>query len=163
MPLIKNGTFAEDEWVQVADDADMPADGPALISLARWSEEKETLTGRNAPLAVMLDAGDAPEAIADDLDRFAMIAVNFPAYKDGRGFSYASLLRQRYGYEGEIRATGEVLRDQWSLMARCGFDAYDVADGVTLESFNEALGEFTHVYQPASDGRKTVIQLRHGG
>jgi uncharacterized protein (DUF934 family) len=163
MPLIKNGEFADDNWIVVGDEDELPTDAPVIVSAARWQAERDALVGRNAPLGVKLEAGEAPELIADDLDRFQLVAVNFPAFKDGRGFSYASLLRDRYGFDGEVRAVGEVLRDQWSLMVRCGFDAFDVADGTKIEAFKEALGEFSHVYQATGDGKKTVWQLRHGG
>jgi uncharacterized protein (DUF934 family) len=163
MPLIKNGEFADNDWVLVGDEDALPTDAPVIVSASRWQAERDTLGGRNAPLGVKLEAGEAPELIADDLDRFQLVAVNFPAFKDGRGFSYASLLRDRYGFEGEVRAVGEVLRDQWSLMLRCGFDAFDVAEGTKIEAFNEAIGELSHVYQATSDGQKTIWQLRHGG
>lgn len=162
MPLIKNGAFEEDKWVRVEDGADLPADAPVLVSLARWQEDRDALAGRNAPVGVKLASSDVPEAIADDLDRLQLVALDFPAFKDGRGYSYARLLRERYGYEGEIRATGDVLRDQWLFMARCGINAFEVPDGTTLDAFEQALGEFTHVYQPTGDGRPTVLQLRHG-
>ncbi len=162
MPLIKNGAFEDDKWVAVDDDSDLPADKPVILSLARWQAERETLVGRNAPVAVKLQSSEAPDALQADLDRLAMIALDFPAFKDGRGYSYARVLREHFGFEGEIRATGEVLRDQWLAMTRCGVDAFIVADNVTLEAFNEAVNELSLVYQPTGDGRKTVMQLRHG-
>lgn len=162
MPLIKNGAFEDDKWVAVDDDSDLPADKPVILSLARWQAERETLAGRNAPVAVKLQSSEAPDALQADLDRLAMIALDFPAFKDGRGYSYARILREHFGFEGEIRATGEVLRDQWLAMIRCGVNAFIVADNVTLEAFNEAVNELSLVYQPTGDGRKTVMQLRHG-
>ncbi len=162
MPLIKNGAFEDDKWVAVDDDSNLPADKPVILSLARWQAERETLVGRNAPVAVKLQSSEAPDALQADLDRLAMIALDFPAFKDGRGYSYARILREHFGFEGEIRATGEVLRDQWLAMTRCGVDAFIVADNVTLEAFNEAVNELSLVYQPTGDGRKTVMQLRHG-
>lgn len=162
MPLIKNGAFEDDKWVAVDDDSDLPADKPVILSLARWQTERETLVGRNAPVAVKLQSSEAPDALQADLDRLAMIALDFPAFKDGRGYSYARILREHFGFEGEIRATGEVLRDQWLAMTRCGVNAFIVADNVTLEAFNEAVNELSLVYQPTGDGRKTVMQLRHG-
>lgn len=163
MPLIKNGAFEDDKWVRVEDDADLPADKPVILSLTRWLAERDALVGRNAPVAVQLASSEAPDALEADLDRLAMVALDFPAFKDGRGYSYARLLRERFGYQGEIRATGEVLRDQWLAMTRCGIDAFVVADNVTLEAFNQAINELTLAYQPTGDGRKTVMQLRHGG
>ena len=163
MPLIKNGGFADDEWISVGDEDTLPVDAPVIVSLARWQAERDTLIGRNAPIGVTLASSEAPEAIKDDLERFQLVALQFPTFQDGRGYSYASLLRERYGYEGEIRASGDVLRDQWFAMSRCGIDAFEVPDGTTLDAFNDAMSEFSLVYQPARDGRKTVLQMRHGG
>ncbi len=162
MPLIKNGAFADDEWVSVGDEDDLPSEGGVIVSLTRWLAERETLLGRNTPLGVTLASSDVPDAIVNDLDRLQLVAVQFPIYKDGRGYSSARLLRERHGYEGEIRATGEVLYDQWFFMARCGIDAFDVAEGTTLAAFETAMNELSLVYQRTGDSRPTVMELRHG-
>lgn len=162
MPLIKNGSFVDDEWISVGDEDDLPSDAPVIVSLARWQAERDTLLGRNTPLGVTLASSDAPEALVDDLDRLQLVAVQFPIYKDGRGYSTARLLRERHGYTGEIRATGEVLYDQWFFMARCGIDAFEVAEGTTLVAFERAMNELTLAYQRTGDGRITVMELRHG-
>jgi uncharacterized protein (DUF934 family) len=162
MPLIKNGSFAENEWVAVGDEGALPTDVPVLVSLSRWQAERETLIGRNAPVGVTLASSEAPEAIVEDLDRIQIVDLQFPTFKDGRGYSYARLLRERYGFDGEIRASGEVLHDQWFAMSRCGIDVFEVPEGTTLEAFNSAMSEFSLVYQATGDGRKTVMQMRHG-
>ncbi|MEQ9520060.1 MAG: DUF934 domain-containing protein [Parvibaculum sp.] len=162
MPLVKNGAFEDDKWIVVEDDADLPADKPVILSLTRWQAERDSLIGRNAPIAVKLASSEAPDPLETDLDRLTMVALDFPAFKDGRGYSYARLLRERFGFQGEIRATGEVLRDQWLAMSRCGIDAFIVADNVTLEMFDAAISELSLVYQPTGDGRKTILQMRHG-
>ena len=161
MSLIKNGSFVENDWVIVGDEDTLPSDAPVLVSLTRWQAERETLMGRNTPIGVTLASSEAPEAIVDDLDRIQVIALQFPTFKDGRGYSYARLLRERYGFEGEIRASGEVLYDQWFAMSRCGVDAFEVPEGTTIEAFNDAMSEFSLVYQATDDGRQTVMQLRH--
>ena len=92
----------------------------------------------------------------------AVIALEFPKFNDGRAYSQARLLRERYGYRGEIRAAGKVLRDQLLFMHRCGFDAYETADQVTAEVVERSLASFSLAYQPAADGRPSVMELRHG-
>jgi len=160
MALIKNGAFADDAWTLVADDETLP-EGPAIVSLARFQAERDTLLARNGKLGIRLESGEEPKEIVGDLDRFEVIALDFPAFKNGRAFSYARLLRERYGYEGEIRATGHVVRDSLFFMARCGFDAFEVDARITPEVLSDAMGEFTHVYQPAADTRPWIQGLRH--
>ncbi|MBI2977394.1 MAG: DUF934 domain-containing protein, partial [Rhodospirillales bacterium] len=121
MPLLKEGAFVADPWVTVADGADIPADVPVIVSQERWLERAKELAGRNAPIGVRLKSHQSPETIAEDLHRFSLVALEFPHFKDGRAYSYARLLRERYGFKGEIRAVGNVLRDQHLFMIRCGF------------------------------------------
>lgn len=159
MQLIKNGEFVEDQFVTVADDEALP-EGAAIVSLERWQAEREVLRTRNAPTGVRLKSGQEPSAIAKDLDNIALVALEFPAYRNGRAYSYARLLRERYGFKGELRAVGNVLRDQFQFMIRCGFDALEVADNITPDIFAECAGFFTAFYQPAADGKETVLSLR---
>jgi uncharacterized protein (DUF934 family) len=159
MPLIKDGAFADDPFVTVADDAVLP-DGAAIVSLARFQKERDALLARNAPLGIQLKAPENPELLGDDIPRFSVIVLEFPVFRDGRAFSWARILRERLNFTGEIRATGHFLYDQIAYMRRVGFDAWNVAEGFTLEQFNRALGEITNVYQPSADGKKTIRQLR---
>ena len=164
MPLLKNGKeVTEDKWVLVEDDADLPEDCHALVSMGRWLKDRETLLTRNKPIGVALESSDNPDEIMDDLDRFSLIAVDFPQFKDGRGFSYGRLIRHRGGYQGELRATGGVLVDQLHYLARCGYDAVDGDARITESAWAEANSRFREVYQPTGDGRKTVMQKRHAG
>ncbi len=121
------------------------------------------MRARNAPLGLRLEPGQSPEAVADDLDHFEVIMLNFPAFKDGRAYSYARMLRQRYGYTRELRATGNVLRSQLQFMHRVGFNAYEVDDRITPEIFAEEVGRLHQVYQPSADDEKTVIEKRLEG
>lgn len=89
-----------------------------------------------------------------------MIVLEFPVFRDGRAFSWARMLRQRLNFTGEVRATGHFLYDQIAYMRRVGFNAWNVPEGFTLEQFNRALGEITNVYQPSTDGKKTIRELR---
>ena len=162
MALIRNGALVpEDPWRFFAEGEALPADGAALVTAKRWATERERLIGRNAPIGVKLEAGDQANAIAADLDRFGLVAVDFPKFNDGRGYSAARLLRERYGYKGEIRAVGRVLRDQLLLMLRCGFDGFDLADKDPVGAWAQAVGDMSVFYQPAADDRVPARKLRH--
>ena len=141
MPLIRDGALVDDPWVTVDDGTQLPMDGPAIVSLERWQAHRDELLGRNAPLGIRLKSDQPPALIADDLDRFAVVALEFPVFRDGRAYSYARLLRERYGYRGEVRAVGEVLRDQFLFMVRCGFDAIEVRDENAAGQWREAVSE----------------------
>ena len=95
-----------------------------IVPLAVWRSQRDALLDRAGGLGVWLDANDDPALIAGDLGHFAVIAVNFPQFTDGRGYSIGRLLRERYGWRGELRAVGDVLRDQLFYLTRCGFDAF---------------------------------------
>ncbi|MEJ0067145.1 MAG: DUF934 domain-containing protein [Caulobacteraceae bacterium] len=110
-----------------------------------------------------LEPGDAVEDLAYDLHRLPVIALSIPKYRDGRAYSAARLLRERYGYTGEIRAVGEVLREQAFQMVRCGFDAFEPADGSTPEQWAAAAHRYRHVYQRAADDRVPVYVERGTG
>ena len=152
--------MAENIWRNLDDTAQVPSDGPVVISLKRWTEEKPWLKGRNAPLGIRLGADQPPAIIEDDLDRFKIVALDFPTFKDGRAYSYARLLRERCGFEGEIRAVGEVLYDQLNFMRRCGFDSFEIPDDAPLEDWLRAFDEISVVYQRAADERKSALEER---
>jgi len=118
------------------------------------------LVARGAPLGIRLHSDQSPELIAADVQRFALIALEFPKFRDGRSYSYARLLRERYGFKGELRAVGEVLLEQLFFMLRVGFDAFDIQSADPLKDYRTALADFSVWYQPTADGRKTAMQLR---
>lgn len=118
------------------------------ITLAEWRDGARPEAGRFA--LVLPNDADVAE-VAETLPLFAVVVLSFPVFKDGRSYSQARLLRDRFGYRGEVRARGQVLRDQALFMARAGFDAFEV-DGAIAASFAEALGEFSVFYQHAADG-----------
>ncbi|HEY4941598.1 MAG TPA: DUF934 domain-containing protein [Rhizomicrobium sp.] len=162
MPLITGNAFADDPFTTVADDAALPAEGGAIVSLTRFGKERETLLARNAPIGVRLRADESPEPLGDDVQRLSLVVIEFPKFRDGRGFSWARMLRTRLAFTGEIRAVGDFLYDQISYLHRTGFTAFEVPEGFTLEQFQRALGEITNVYQPSADGKKTIRELRAG-
>ncbi len=163
MPLLKNGRPVEDVWVPVGDDDDLP-DSPAIFSLERWQRDREALRGHNRPLGIRLLPGQSPAEIAGDLPRFALVVLEFPVFKDGRPFSYARLLRDRYGFTGEIRASGHILRDQYQFLHRCGVDALEVSDTIDGETaaqhWQQAQAEISVAYQPATDGAPWIARMR---
>jgi uncharacterized protein (DUF934 family) len=165
MPLIRvegggDGAIADDSYVSVADDAALPAAGGAIVSLARFEKERATLLARNAPVGVRLKSDESPERLGEDVQRLSLVAIEFPAFRDGRGFSWARMLRTRMGFAGEVRAVGHFLFDQIAYQRRVGFDAWEIPENLSLEQFNRAFHEMTDVYQPSTDGRKTIRELR---
>ncbi|MEG9861715.1 MAG: DUF934 domain-containing protein [Parvularculales bacterium] len=162
MALIKGKDGpVEDVWVMVELDEEIPEDKPVIVGLEQFTAERESLLRRTAPLGVRLESHEQVEDIAQDLESFALVALVFPVFKDGRAYSSARLLRERYNYQGEIRAVGNVLRDQLFFMIRCGFNAFDVdPERFTREKWHSAFEEFDVVYQPAADNRTPVMALR---
>ena len=137
MALWREDGFVENVWTAVADEAPLPETGGATVSLARWRREREALSKREAPVGVEVAAGrDALEHLKDAADR-PLVALRFEKIGDGRAFSYAILLRERHGFEGELRAIGDVLLDEIPLMLRCGFTSFDVVNAPTLKALAE--------------------------
>lgn len=157
--IIKNGCVVADERLTVSlAEGEVPADiavpaGPVLVPLAVWQARREELLprARTGEVGVWLAAGEDVAGLADDLAVLAVIALHFPKFTDGRSYSAAALLRNRYGYAGELRAIGEVLRDQFNYMTRCGFDALQPRAGrytdAQLEAAVASIGDFTQPYQ----------------
>ena len=157
--LIRHGRSAPDDFTAVADSEALP-DAPAVVSLKRFLAERQTLLTRNHPLGVRLETGESPEALGGDLDHLPLIVLHIPLFKDGRGFSWARLLRTRLGYKGEIRLTGHFLIDQIAFYTRVGVDSFEFARNVSPADIQAALNEISYVYQPAVDGRVTIRDLR---
>jgi uncharacterized protein (DUF934 family) len=151
MALIKNRRIVPDTWQLLKPQEDgtlpLPPEGDVIVPLAVWLGQRETLRSRPGRVGVWLDAGDEPGAIAADVGRLALIAVNFPKFGDGRGYSTARLLRERYGYRGELRAIGDVLRDQLQFMADCGFDSFLLRVDQRAEEALKAFDEFSEHYR----------------
>lgn len=161
MSLLKDGQIVgEDAFQPVADDAAIPASGAVLISYARWQAEKEQLSGRNSPLGISLPNNLDVLDFGNDAERFDLIVLQFPKFSDGRAYSQARLLRERFNYKGELRATGHVLQDQLWHMQRSGFDAFEIAREDAAEAFANASKSFSHVYQPTNDGRVSALKQR---
>jgi uncharacterized protein (DUF934 family) len=162
MSLIKGGKLVEDTFVDASGAEAIPQSGAVIVSLEQWQSQRDALLGRGTPLGLRLHSDQSPETIADDVQHFALIALEFPKFRDGRAYSYARLLRERYGFKGELRAVGDVLMEQLFFMVRTGFDAFDLQQSPDpVAAFEAALHDFTVWYQPTGDGRPTAMQLRH--
>jgi uncharacterized protein (DUF934 family) len=141
-------------------DGAIPAEGDVIVPLALWQCERAALLARNGRLGLRLDSSEGPEAIVEDLAHFDVIAVNFPKVTDGRGYSTARLLRDRYGYQGEIRAVGDVQRDQLLYLSRCGFDAFALKERRDPQAALAAFSEFSEAYQESVDRPLPLFRRR---
>ena len=152
--------FGEDVFERIENDAPVPVTGAVLVSAARWIEEHNILAERKEPIGVWIEGDGDLEGLGEKCAQLELIVLRFPVFKDGRAYSQARLLRERYGFRGELRATGNILRDQLAFMERCGFNAFELDERINLDQFNEALAEISVCYQPTGDGRVPVYQLR---
>ena len=165
MPLVKQGRITTDPFVHVVDGAELPGDGAILVPAARFLEDPEAVLKRAGKVGVIWPNNRDLDDLVPYLDRVAAVALVFPSFRDGRAYSQARLLRERHGYDGELRATGQVLRDQFVFMSRAGFDAFEVKKDADADAFAETVKRYSVFYQPTGDGRLTALhrrmQLRH--
>jgi uncharacterized protein (DUF934 family) len=160
MALIKDGAAVSDPFFNAAGQVVIPAAGPVIVSLEQWLAHLSALFARRSPIGIRLRSDQHPEVIADDLDHFAVIALEVPAFRDGRPYSYARLLRERWGYRGELRAVGDVLPDQLHFMHRAGFNAFELQGADPVQEWAAAAAEFSVWYQATGDGRLPARLLR---
>jgi uncharacterized protein (DUF934 family) len=151
--LIKHGTLVPVAWVLVRspdelENLEKRSGEDLILPLALWLTEQQSIASRQGQTAVWLNSNEIPESIAGYLDRLPLVALNFPEFKDGRPYSSARELRQRWRYQGEIRAVGDVLRDQLFFMKRCGFDAFLLREDQNLDAALSAFHDFQDAYQP---------------
>jgi uncharacterized protein (DUF934 family) len=163
--IIKGRAVVADDWTvlrldegQAAADAVVP-EGKVIVPLTVWQAQREALAGR-AQLGVWIASDERPEALKGELDKFAVVAVDFPKFTDGRGYSIAYNLRMRLGYQGELRAIGDVLRDQLFQMHRTGFDAFATRQDRNINDALRGLTDFSEVYQASVD-EKAPLFRRH--
>jgi uncharacterized protein (DUF934 family) len=165
MPLVRGGKITADPLIHLADDAEIPGAGAILVSAARFVSDAEALSQREARTGVIWPNNRDIDDLVPFLGRLAAVALVFPTFRDGRAYSQARLLRERHGYKGELRATGQVLRDQFVFMLRAGFDAFEVRKDSDAEAFAATVKRYSVFYQPTGDGRITALhrrmQLRH--
>lgn len=154
--IIRNRAIVTDDWQLLrledgttAENIVLP-EGRLIVPLAVWQQRRNDLLARQA-LGIWLAHDEGPDLIADDLTHFQVVAIDFPKFSNGRGYSSAALLRTRYGYQGELRAIGDVLRDQLFYMARVGFDAFAVRPDRCIQDALCALNDFDVTYQNSTD------------
>jgi uncharacterized protein (DUF934 family) len=162
MPLVRAGTIVEDKFVRVADGEPVPEHGAVLVPAERFLKDADEFARREDPVGVVWPNNRNVGELEPHLPRLAVVALVFPTYKDGRAYSQARLLRERYGFRGELRATGQVLRDQFVFLIRAGFDAFDVVKDADARAFEEAARRYSVFFQPTGDGRMTVARARTG-
>ena len=162
--LAAGGRIVDDAWTYVdareALDA-APGDAAVLASLALWRTDRDALTARQSPLGLQLPNDTDPASIADDLHRFSLVAIEFPKFTDGRGYSIARLLRERHGYRGSLRAVGDVLRDQLFYMLRCGFDSFVMKHDDRIDDALVAFRDFSEGYQSSVERPVPLFKRRY--
>lgn len=151
--LIKNRSIVSENWQTLSSADDLTSVAPdagVLAPLALWQSHGEALRARSGKVGVWLNSHEEPAAIANDLSGLDVVAVNFPKFADGRGYSIGRLLRERYSYKGELRAIGEVLRDQLQDLERCGFDAFELRADQNAQAALSAFADFSNQYQTSA-------------
>ena len=151
--------LAEDPFTAVDDESPIPR-GDVIVSLQRFQAEGQRLLAEGRKIGVRIEPNEQVEELADDLPRLSVVALAFPKFLQGQAYSSARILRERYRFHGEVRAVGEVLREQARFMARCGIDVFAPTDGSTPADWNHVIGRFRHVYQRAADGREPAFEER---
>jgi uncharacterized protein (DUF934 family) len=160
MPLVKGGRIVADRYLHLIDDAPAPEDAAIIVPAARFLADAAELAARAAPTGVLWPNNRNVAELAPHLDRLALVALVFPNFRDGRAYSQARVLRERYRFGGELRATGEVLRDQFLFLVRSGFDSFEVKKEADAKIFAAAVARYSVFYQPAADGRPSALRLR---
>jgi uncharacterized protein (DUF934 family) len=165
MPLVKGGKIIDDTFVKLDVDAPLPGDGDILAPGDRFLKDADALLARGGKVGVIWPNNRDVGELGPHLGKLAAVALLFPIFRDGRAYSQARLLRERYDYRGEVRATGQVLRDQFVFMLRAGFDTFEVKKQADAEAFAQTVKRYSVFYQPTGDGRITALhrrmQLRH--
>lgn len=162
MRVIKNKQILDDEWqllADLADDAALP-DGKVIVPWSYWLAHRDELRKPGTKYAVLINGDIETEGVADDLQYFELIALDFPVFTDGRSYSHARLLRDRFHYTGELRAVGDVLRDQLFFMQRCGIDSYQLRADKNIDDALTAFDDFTVKYQTAADQAEPIYKVR---
>lgn len=162
MPLIKDGIVTDDPYSRILDDAALPEGVPVLLPAARFLAEAPELSDRSGKIGVIWPNDRDLSELAPYLPRLALVALVLPSFRDGRAYSQARILRERYRFRGELRATGDVLRDQFLFLHRVGFDAYEVKKPADARAMLDALHRYSVFYQPAADGEAGALWRRIG-
>ena len=158
--LLRDRQIVEDDWLYVAESAAAGNSTPLIVTFDQWRQEPDTWLARGSRLGVVLLPAHKVEQLAPDLAHFALVAAEFSGPSDGRGYSQARQLRERWNFKGELRATGYVRRDQLFFLARCGFNSFELS-AADIEEAHSAFSTFTAAYQPANDlGLERALRAR---
>jgi uncharacterized protein (DUF934 family) len=160
MPLIKNGVVIDDPYLRVLDDASVPEGVPVLLPAARFLADATELADRDGSTGVIWPNDRDIAELVPYMPRIALVALVFPSFRDGRAYSQARILRERHRFRGELRAVGDVLRDQFLFLHRVGFDAYEVKKPKDALAMLDALHRYSVFYQPAADGEAGALWRR---
>jgi uncharacterized protein (DUF934 family) len=160
MLLVENGRIVEDRYVRILDDAPVPDRVPVIVPASRLLADANELIRRDGSLGVLWPNDRRVAELEPWLGHLALIALVFPKFRDGRAYSQARLLRETYGFRGTLRATGDVLRDQFHFLVRAGFDSFEVKKPADAKVFAEVLSRYSVYYQPGADGRAPALRRR---
>jgi uncharacterized protein (DUF934 family) len=156
MPFIKDGQIAEDRF-HVLPEGDIPdSEASILVPANRFLADPETFLARNAPTGVLWPNDRRVSELAPHLQRLSVVVLSFPTFRDGRAYSQARQLREQYQFRGELRANGEILRDQFLFLIRAGFNSLDVKKALDADAWAQTVSRYTVFYQPTGDGRETA-------
>jgi uncharacterized protein (DUF934 family) len=160
MPLVENGQIVQDRYHYLGNDEPIPERVPVIVSAERFLADADGLIRRDGSLGVLWPNDRRIAELAPWLGHLALVALQFPKFRDGRAYSQARLLRETYGFRGTLRATGEVLRDQFHFLIRAGFDSFEVKKATDASAFVQAASRYSVVYQPSADGRVPALRKR---
>ena len=160
MALVRDGQLVDDIYVDATALDPVPVDRPVLVSLPQWQAHRDALLAGKQPLGIRLHSDQPPALVADDLGHFSIIALEFPKFRDGRAYTHARMLRERFGFRGEVRAVGDVLQEQLNYMQRCGFDSFEITAADPLAAWQAVRNDHTVWYQATGDGRPRALELR---
>lgn len=160
MRLVKNGEIVEDRFRSVPDDVPLPDQGAVLVSADRLLADADAIARHQGAVGVLWPNDRNLPELLPHLDQLALIVLSFPSFRDGRAYSQARILRERYRFRGELRATGQILRDQFLFLLRSGFDAFEVTKETDVAAFTDSVRRFSVFYQPGADGSLSVFSRR---
>ena len=163
--LIKDGVVTENPWRCIAKDAESAdaindQSNQILVHLSLWQNHKDELKASQKEIGVWLDSEDDPYELANDTADLSLIAVNFPVFRDGRAFSSAAILRERLSFKGELRAIGDVLRDQVFYMKKCGINSFEIEDSLDVDALLQGFADFKDSYQSTVDNPEPLFRRR---
>jgi uncharacterized protein (DUF934 family) len=158
--LLKDNQVIDNTWQMLEADQETLPSGDILVPLSMWQNKQSVLEKHSGAVGLWIDGNEEVEDLADLIATVPLIAINFRKFVDGRGFSVARLLRDRYNFKGELRAVGQIIRDQLFLLKRCGFNAFEFDSEIDLDNAAKSLADFSDAYQVAADQPEPLFKRR---